>query len=61
MVKVVGKNNAMVKEVTCSNCASKLEYTSSETVGRKKTDYTGDTRTWRIIVCPECKNDVIVD
>ena len=61
MVKVIGKNSAMIKETTCSQCASKLEYTNSEAKTRSRTDYTGDTSSWQYIECPECKHEVIVD
>lgn len=60
MVKVVGVAPEAVKQVTCRNCASILEYTKSEVKECYGRDYSGcsDCREW--IVCPSCGKEVIL-
>ncbi len=60
MVKVVGQAPEAVKNITCTNCASKLEYTQSEVKVYHGTDYGGgpDGKEW--IGCPQCGKEVIL-
>ena len=59
MVKGVGKDLKEVHKITCKTCASILEYTKSEELEGKSTDYTGSTDTYDYIVCPECNERVV--
>lgn len=59
-VKIVGEDKQKIKEVSCSNCALRLEYTMADTTTEKRTDYTGDTDTYRVLVCPKCSERIIV-
>ena len=60
MVKIVGKDESVFKQATCRNCASILEYVSSEVKRYDGRDYGGgpDGKEW--IVCPNCYKDVII-
>lgn len=60
-VNIVGKDQTVVKRVTCRNCASLLEYTQSDTRKIKHScDYLGDCEIDDGITCPNCGKDVIL-
>lgn len=60
MVSIVGKDQTVVKRVTCRNCSSILEYVQAEVKKYRGTDYTGgaDGQDW--IDCPQCQEKVIL-
>ena len=60
MIKVVGKSPEHVKQKTCWNCASMLEYTASDTFKKSSTDYTGCTDVTTMIICPSCTATIAV-
>jgi hypothetical protein len=60
MPKVIGKDNKFVKQVSCKNCASILEYTESEVEKGKSYDYGGGCDPYKYINCPYCSKKVII-
>lgn len=60
MVKVVGRDAAAVKRVTCPGCASVLEYTLSEVKKFTSYDYGGGSEIVSYITCPSCSHQVYV-
>lgn len=60
MVKVVGRDESVVKKVTCRKCASVLEYTLSEVQQYTSYDYGGGSDIVKYIKCPSCGHDVSV-
>lgn len=60
MVKVIGKDQEMVKRATCRHCASILEYVQNDTKSYSGTDYGGGPDGCIWIVCPNCSNKVIL-
>lgn len=60
MVRIIGVVESAVKQATCNNCASLLEYTQSEVQVYRGTDYSGgaDGREW--IDCPKCGKMVVL-
>lgn len=61
MATVVGKDPSFIKRVTCSNCASIVEYTMSETREEKRNhDYLGDYDIVRVLNCPSCGKEMQV-
>lgn len=58
MVKVVGRDESSVQNVTCSSCASILEYTTCEAESYKSYDYGGGYDTYYSIKCPNCGEDI---
>jgi RNase P subunit RPR2 len=57
MVQVIKRG---VKQITCRQCQSVLEYHESEVKEEYRKDYDGGGDTYRSIDCPECKNEVYV-
>ena len=57
MVTIIGKDPKAVKQVTCFNCSSILQYTSADTFIHKYTAC-GSPESDRCIVCPACGNYV---
>ena len=59
MVKVVGRDETVVKRITCRNCAAMLEYTPSEVrnlwTGK---DYSGGSDGADGFNCRNCGNEV---
>lgn len=49
-----------VKRTICDNCGATLEYTRSDTRTITKRDYTGDADTYRVLDCPNCKEQLTV-
>lgn len=61
MPRIVGRDPAAVKQVTCRQCASIVEYTMSETRESKVNwDYLGDYDIARVISCPGCGHQIQV-
>ena len=60
MIKVVGKDDNLVKKATCRNCASILEYLPSDRLNGSDRDYTGCTDTYKYIACPACNKELKV-
>jgi len=60
MVAIVGKDLSRILRVTCSGCASILEYTKSETRQVKHYDYTGGCDIYCVINCPCCSKEINV-
>ncbi len=58
MVKVVGRDESVVRRVTCRSCASILEYTLSEVDSYVDHDYGGGSDTVYYIRCPSCGNTI---
>lgn len=55
MVKIVGRDETVVKRITCRNCASVLEYTPSEVRNLwSGTDYGGGPDGADGFDCPNC-------
>lgn len=57
-IEVIGKDEGAKKKTTCKNCASILLYTDSDTKRETHKDYTGGSDTYRILVCPVCKDRI---
>ena len=56
------KPSPKVAKITiCTNCGVTLEYVPADTKLEKRTDYTGDTDTYRVLTCPVCKEIMTVD
>ena len=60
MVQVVGKDQTLIKRITCRHCTSILEYIPSEVRSRTVRDYGGGSDELREITCPGCGTDVQV-
>jgi len=60
MVRIIGDAPETVKQATCYNCATRLEYTMNEVKAYHGKDYSGgsDGREW--INCPKCGKEVVV-
>lgn len=61
MAIVVGKDPKYVRRVTCTHCASIVEYTQSETRQvRRNWDYLGDSDLVRVLNCAGCGKEIQV-
>lgn len=60
MVTIVGKSPEHVKECTCRNCSTRLQYTKSEVQYYDDKDWTGSSDRVYFIRCPSCGNKVTV-
>ena len=60
-VVVIGKNNNLVRETSCRNCASRLEFVRNDVQNRTQRDYTGFADTFYFIRCPVCHSEVHVN
>lgn len=58
MAKIVGRDEKAVKQVTCRNCAARIEYTASETTSHVHHDYGGGSDTYYYLKCPKCSEDI---
>lgn len=58
MAKVVGKDKKAVKRVTCSGCASIVEYTQNEVKEINGRDYGGGPDGCTYITCPQCQKRI---
>lgn len=61
MINIIGKDDSLLKKVTCQNCASILEYPPAVIEERHLTDYTGSRSTTRYITCPCCKKQILLN
>lgn len=59
MPTIVGKDNSVVKRVTCRNCSSVLEYTPAEEQRDYTSDYTGSKDYYSYVLCPCCGKQVV--
>jgi hypothetical protein len=57
-IEVIGKDESAKKKTTCRNCASVLVYTDADTQRETRTDYTGGSDIYKMLICPECKNKI---
>lgn len=60
MVTVVGRDDSMVKRVTCRGCAAVLEYKQSEVKRRDGVDYSGGSDGAEWVDCPSCGDKAII-
>lgn len=59
MVKIVGRDESVVKRITCRKCAAILEYTPSEVRNLYSgTDYSGGSDGADGFNCPNCGSEV---
>ena len=55
MAKVVGRDESVVKRITCRSCASVIEYSLTELRDVKvNMDYLGDYYIVKALNCPNC-------
>ena len=60
MIKVIGRDDAAVKQITCRSCAARLEYTPSDVQKLwRGTDIGGGADGGDGFRCPQCGNNVI--
>lgn len=59
MVTIVGKDQSLVKRISCGQCSSVLEYTLGEQRQSYSTDYLGDSDYYSYILCPCCGKQVV--
>ena len=59
-VKIVSEAPVRTKQVTCSKCCYRLEYTGVDVKSSWRTDYTGECDEYHYIECPKCQIDVSV-
>lgn len=52
--EVVGKDDRLLRRVTCANCCSILQYAPCDRCHTTYTDYSGETDRYYYIPCPEC-------
>ena len=60
MAKVIGFDKEIIKRCTCKKCSAIVEYVPSEKQERKHTTYDGSTDYWKVIMCPNCFEDIKV-
>ena len=60
MVKVVGNDPSVVKQVTCGHCGAILEYLPCDIKAGETRDWRGDMDIYHYITCPQCKNHISV-
>jgi predicted RNA-binding Zn-ribbon protein involved in translation (DUF1610 family) len=60
MVKVVGRDESVVKRITCKSCASILEYTLTEVKSRHLHISQVDPHDAEWVDCPNCGNKAII-
>lgn len=61
MIKVVGLDDSLVKQISCKNCASILEYTNKEVDSTTWMDYSvGKSSGKETITCPVCQTKVLI-
>ena len=58
MVKIVGKDKKIAKQITCKNCAAILEYLPKD-VKTRSYSCMGETDVLSYIKCPDCKEEVV--
>lgn len=48
-------NPSKMLTTDCDNCAVSLRFVKNDIYQYSKTDYTGDTDTYNVVRCPDCK------
>jgi hypothetical protein len=62
MAKVIGKDEAAVKRITCQECAAVVEYTPGEVRTLwSGTDYGGGSDGAKGFTCPGCGKNIITE
>ena len=54
MIKVIGNDPTVTKQVTCKHCGSILEYVPNDIKAKCVKDYTGGSEMYYHIQCPVC-------
>jgi len=60
MINIIGKDDSLLKKVTCQNCASILEYLPVDIEEKHLICIDGSRTTTRYITCPCCKKEIII-
>lgn len=60
MIRVIGEDSKHIKNCTCRNCASVLEYTEADVIVKGGKDMTGCYDETKHIPCPKCGYNVFV-
>lgn len=61
MAKVIDRDKAVVKRITCGECAARVEYTPNEVVTLwSGTDYGGGPDGATGFKCPGCGENIII-
>lgn len=62
MIKIIGRDESAVKNITCRECATRLEYTLNDVVTLwRGTDYGGGPDGAKGFKCPNCNSNVITE
>lgn len=59
-IRIVGIDQKELRQVTCKNCASILEYVLADMETKCSTDYHGSRDVTDYILCPRCAEHVII-
>ena len=59
-IEIVGKDQSVVKRVTCGNCSSILQYNLCDVKRGCDTDYTGGKDYYNYVPCACCGKQVTV-
>lgn len=61
MIKIIKPGT--LREVTCNNCGAVLRYDTTEDIKTEdvKTFLANSGRTQQYIVCPQCKNKIVLN
>ncbi len=59
MIKILGQDSSINKEITCKNCATRLQYNPVDERHDYSTDYTGCKDTYSYLTCLCCGQKVI--
>lgn len=60
MAEVIGKDERVSRECSCSGCGAKVRYYKNDTRTYTKSDYGGGSDTYYEISCPGCGKDISV-
>lgn len=62
MVKIVSltPHPSIVKECICQKCGALLQYLPLDIKNRTCKDYDGSSDIYYYIICPNCKNEIMV-
>lgn len=59
-IEILGRDESVAKIISCKHCGAKLKYFPIDVIRDYTSDYTGDRDYYNCIICPACKNQVIV-
>lgn len=60
-VKVLDElDPALIKRVSCGNCAARLEYVPADVLRRDGVDYSGGSDGEEWVQCPKCNGKAII-